>query len=162
MAPRREDLGSWLEGTPDEPSSEGESGLGLPAHGRGSMAGLGRRLAAVGIDWFASLAVAWVFFPDAQSAAPGLFSGDPTATLAVFAGTTAVLVSTLGTTIGHRVLGIQVVRLRDLRTPGGWPPPGLAGIVRTVLLSLVIPAAIWDRDGRGMHDAAAGTAIVRR
>ena len=126
------------------------------------MARLGRRIAALAIDWFASLAVSWVFFPDPQSAAPGLLSGDPTATLAVFAGTTAILVSTLGTTIGHRLLGLQVVRLRDVRDPAGWRPPGLAGLLRTVLLSLGIPAAIWDRDGRGMHDAAAGTVIVRR
>lgn len=160
MAPRRGDLGSWLEGTPGDP--EGRSGLGLPSRGRGSVAGLGRRIAALGIDWFASLAVTWLFFPDPQSPAPGLFSGDPTATLAVFAASTAVLVSTLGSTIGHRVLGLQVVRVRDLGRPDGWPAPGLAGVLRTVLLALVIPAAIWDRDGRGMHDAAAGTVLVRR
>jgi uncharacterized RDD family membrane protein YckC len=33
--------------------------------------------------------------------------------------------------------------------------------VRTVLLCLVIPAFIWDRDGRGLHDKAAGTVVVR-
>jgi uncharacterized RDD family membrane protein YckC len=30
-----------------------------------------------------------------------------------------------------------------------------------VLLALLVPALIWDRDGRGMHDKAAGTALVR-
>jgi uncharacterized RDD family membrane protein YckC len=25
----------------------------------------------------------------------------------------------------------------------------------------VIPATIWDRDGRGLHDKAAGTVVVR-
>jgi uncharacterized RDD family membrane protein YckC len=26
---------------------------------------------------------------------------------------------------------------------------------------LVIPAVIWDRDGRGMHDRLLGTVVVR-
>ncbi|MFE4466652.1 RDD family protein, partial [Oerskovia sp. NPDC056781] len=30
-----------------------------------------------------------------------------------------------------------------------------------VLLCLVVPAVVWDGDGRGMHDKAAGTVIVR-
>ncbi|MCU1514874.1 MAG: hypothetical protein JWO10_1964, partial [Microbacteriaceae bacterium] len=34
--------------------------------------------------------------------------------------------------------------------------------LRTVLLSLVIPAVIWDLDQRGLHDKAAGTVLVRR
>ena len=33
--------------------------------------------------------------------------------------------------------------------------------LRTLLLCLVVPAAIWDGDGRGLHDKAAGTAVVR-
>jgi uncharacterized RDD family membrane protein YckC len=36
------------------------------------------------------------------------------------------------------------------------------GAVRTALLCLVIPAVVWDADGRGLHDKAAGTVIVRR
>jgi len=38
--------------------------------------------------------------------------------------------------------------------------PGQA-IVRTLLLFLLVPAVIWDRDGRGLHDRASGTAVVR-
>jgi hypothetical protein len=33
--------------------------------------------------------------------------------------------------------------------------------VRTVLLCLAIPAFIWDRDQRGLHDRVAGTMLVR-
>jgi uncharacterized RDD family membrane protein YckC len=29
-----------------------------------------------------------------------------------------------------------------------------------VLLLLFIPALIWDRDGRGLHDRAAGTVVL--
>jgi hypothetical protein len=34
--------------------------------------------------------------------------------------------------------------------------------VRTVLLCLVIPAVVWDAEGRSLHDRVAGTVIVRR
>ena len=41
--------------------------------------------------------------------------------------------------------------------------PGLlSALVRTALLCLVVPAVVWDADGRGLHDRVAGTAIVRR
>ncbi len=172
MAPRREDLGSWLEGGPGEPSADRPSGLGLPSAGPGSRATLGRRVVALLVDWTLSLAVAARLFPDPTSPAPGIFAADPTGTLGVFAVSTAVLVATLGFTIGHRLVGIRVVRVRDLATRGaagspaqalGPRAPGLvAGLVRTVLLCLVIPAVVWDGEGRGMHDAAAGTVLVRR
>jgi len=35
-------------------------------------------------------------------------------------------------------------------------------VVRGLLLSLVVPALFTDWDGRGLHDRASGTAVVRR
>jgi hypothetical protein len=90
------------------------------------------------------------------------------ATLGVFAIENLVLVGTLGTTVGHRLLGLRVVRVASGVTEPTGPAelaaqPGLlAGAVRAVLLCLVIPAVVWDADGRGMHDRLAGTVIVRR
>ncbi len=55
---------------------------------------------------------------------------------------------------------LAVVDSRRRPVPG--PPGLLAGAVRTGLLCLVIPAVVWDKDGRGLHDLAARTAIVRR
>lgn len=147
-------MGSWLEGPPTDPAAR--SGLGLPADGTGSLARMPRRIMALVVDWFVSLAVSGLLFPE-DGAARGVLAGDRLATLAVFAASTAVLVALLGHTIGHRLAGLRVVRLRDGRTPGPW-----AALVRTGLLLLVIPAVVWDRDGRGLHDVAAGTAIVRR
>ena len=87
-----------------------------------------------------------------------LFDYHPMATLAVFAVENILLVSTLGYTIGHRALGI-VVRPEV----AGIPTIGfLRGAIRSLLLCLVIPAAVWDADGRGLHDKAARTVIVRR
>lgn len=165
VAGRRDDLGSWLEGTPaGEPD---DAGLGLPATGPGSRARLGRRVVGVGLDWLASLAVSSAAFPDPNRLSGGIFAGRPLATLGIFAASTIVLVALLGTTIGHRLAGIRVVRLADVvatDTEGrrGLRPPGLVpAVVRTALMCLVVPAVVWDADGRGLHDAAAGTVVVR-
>ena len=34
-------------------------------------------------------------------------------------------------------------------------------VVRTVLLMLLVPAVIFDKDGRGLHDRYSDTAVVR-
>lgn len=165
MGSPREDLGSWLEGTPGDPGPA-QTRLGLPRRGSGSLASVGRRLAAVGIDWALSLAISAAFFPGADGQMLPLLSGDPLATLAVFAASTVLLVATLGHTVGQRLVGLRVVRLRDVadgQDPACVRAPGLlAALVRTVLLCLVIPAAVRDSSGRGMHDVAAATVIVRR
>lgn len=110
------------------------------------MATLGRRVVALCIDWLLSMLISYLVF-DAHSMA----------TLGVFAVENLLLVSTLGYTVGHRVMGLQVRVLGgEGRMVGLW-----RGFVRTALLCLVIPAVVWDGDGRGMHDKAAGTVIVR-
>jgi uncharacterized RDD family membrane protein YckC len=37
----------------------------------------------------------------------------------------------------------------------------LRAIGRTALLCLLVPAVIFDRDGRGLHDRLTDTAVVR-
>jgi uncharacterized RDD family membrane protein YckC len=105
---------------------------------------VGRRLVAVTIDWLVAVAIS-----------SGFFGYDPVATLLVFFGTTTILVATLGSTIGQRLLGIGV-RREDLG------PPGLGrAALRTFALCLVVPAVVWGPDGRGLHDRWAGTRILR-
>lgn len=148
----RKDLGSWLGGTvpgaerPDWPGQR----LGLPQTGAGSMAPLGRRIAALCIDWVLCSLVAAAFFGYRWGGHSGSFTP-----LLVFVVENVLLVSLVGTTIGHRLLGLHVQRVDG-------SVPGLAGgTIRSLLLALVIPAVIWDSDGRGMHDKAAATVIVR-
>ena len=119
--------------------------LGLPESGPRSIARPGRRLLALAIDWGTAVLVSLAFF-----------AYDPLATLAVFAAVQIVFLLTANGSPGHLVLGMRVVPV----TGGylGWWRP----IVRTVLLSLVIPAVIWDRDQRGLHDLLIGTVLVRR
>ena len=44
----------------------------------------------------------------------------------------------------------------------GRPASVVQVAIRSLLLCLAIPALIWDRDGRGLHDKAANTVLVRR
>lgn len=142
----REDIGSWLEGAPSNDAGAAGERLGLPSGGTGSLATLGRRIPALFIDWFACMGVSAL-----------LFDGNPTATLAVFLVENILLIGFLGFTLGHRVVGIGVRRLDGATFVGP-----LRATVRSVLLCLVIPAVVWDGDGRGLHDRAAGTVLVRR
>lgn len=163
----REDIGSWLDGTgPGDDGSGSGHRLGLPATGSGSLASLTRRVAALAVDWAACLLISAAFF-----------DSDPVATLAVFAVENVLLVATIGHTLGHRLMGIQVRRApartaagADGARPGAGTSgtsaaPGPVGLpraaLRTALICLVIPAVVWDGDGRGLHDRAAGTLIVR-
>ena len=141
----RKDLGSWLTG-PDTSGISKYPGerLGLPESGPGSIARAGRRIVAICIDWGIALLISNY-----------AFGGNPWGTLAVFAAEQALLIGTLGYSIGHRILGIHVVRL------GGAPAGPLPAVVRTLLVCLVIPAVIFDPDQRGLHDKALNTVLVR-
>ena len=115
-----------------------------PRPAPGATAGLGRRVLALFVDWALCSAVAFGFW--------GSTTWGP---LIVFAVSTAVLVGTVGSTLGHRVTGL-VVRRED----GAWAGP-VRAVVRTVVLCLVLPAVIVDREQRGLHDRWARTVIVR-
>jgi uncharacterized RDD family membrane protein YckC len=142
----RDDLGSWLDGAGSgDDGAHAGSRLGLPESGPGSLASLVRRVAALCVDWAVCLLISAAFF-----------GGDPTATLAIFAVENVLLVASIGHTLGHRLLGIHV------RRAVGAGPVGLGrAALRTLLVCLVIPAVVWDGDGRGLHDRSAGTLIVR-
>lgn len=150
----RRDLGSWLQGPKQTLEEQGYDfgykgeRLGMPQTGPGSVAGVGRRLGALTIDWIACLLVARLIF--------GRDGGDVALeTMGLFAVMTIVLVSFGGASFGQRILGLRVVSV-----PGGGPVPIPRVMLRTVLLCLVVPAVIWDRDQRGLHDRAAGTVVV--
>jgi hypothetical protein len=134
--------------TPAESRWPGER-LGLPAEGPRSIARFGRRLGAIFIDWGIALVIALAFFRD------GPWQPNSWATLAIFAVEQLVFLWTVNGSIGHLILRMRVVPLVPGRL-GLWRP-----LVRTVLLCLLIPAFIWDRDQRGVHDRLAGTLLVR-
>ncbi len=155
----RRDIGSWLAGPQlgRTDASDGEirhrgARLGLPAHGRGSMAGTGRRIVALLIDWTLCQLIAAAFLGYSLGQNSGLTMFAP---LLVFVVENILMVATLGQTVGHRLLGMRVTALGR-----GYVGPARATL-RTLLLAVVIPAVVWDADGRGLHDKAAGTVLVR-
>jgi uncharacterized RDD family membrane protein YckC len=148
--------GSWLDGPgggslATDPDSYAGERLGLPQQGPRSVAGMGRRLGALFIDWGIALLIVSPFTGH-RAFAPG--SNSPWV-LAVFAAEYIVLVSLVGRTIGMRLCGIGIMRLDGGRVAFPWV------VVRTILLLLVVPAVIYDRDRRGLHDKAADCVVVR-
>jgi uncharacterized RDD family membrane protein YckC len=119
--------------------------LGLPEQGSGSLAKVGRRAVALAIDWALSMLAAGAFF-----------NSDNTATLGFFMVQQWLLIATLGSSFGHRVMGLRVVKLDGSHV--GLIP----SLIRVLLILLVIPAVIWDADNRGLHDKAAKTVLVLR
>jgi len=105
-----------------------------------------RRVLALVVDWLLALLIG-------STLLPGLASFGP---LVVFGVVQVLLVGTAGFSVGHRVMGLSVTRLDS------GPLGPLGALVRTVLLLLVVPAVVMDEDGRGLHDRAAGSVVVRR
>ena len=121
------------------------------------MAGWGRRIVALLLDWFASTAVAALVFGyqwvGATAGEQGWVGATP---LLVLLLEVTILTAVAGGSFGQLALRVAVVRL-DRR-----PVTLLHALVRTVLICLVIPPLVFTRDRRGLHDLAVGTVAVRR
>lgn len=117
----------------------------------GEVAGLGRRFAALAIDWLVSTGVALLVV-----GASGYLSNQASlATLLVFAVEVTAFTWLIGASFGQRLLGLSVVRIDGERL-SLW-----RALLRTLLLCLVIPAVVMDSYGRGLHDRAVGSIVVR-
>jgi len=151
----RRDVASWLGGPgAQRPETAGDhpgKRLGMPGSGPGSIARFGRRLVAVFIDWTMCQILAFGLFhvPFGQGG-PGSW-----VPLGLFALENVLLVGTIGSTFGQRVLGMGLISMNGGRATV------VQVLLRTFLLCLAVPALIWDRDGRGLHDKSAGTVLVR-
>lgn len=136
------------------PAYRGER-LGLPEAGSGSLSTTGVRLGAFVIDALASSLIAALFVPllhgaGAAARLPGSWSLVPLAVDYVL----GVLVA--GRTVGMALLGLRLIRVdRDAAVDP------LRAVLRTLLLFVLVPAVIWDRDGRGLHDRLTDTAVVK-
>lgn len=141
-----------MASTPERPTTFGElppsnypgERLGLPQTGPRSVGRLGRRLAALAIDWGIGVVISLAFFRY-EAWAIYLF----------FVLANVLFIPTIGGSIGHRLLGMRVVPIAGGYV-GWWRP-----LVRTGLLCLVIPALVWDSDQRGFHDKVAQTVLLR-
>ena len=144
--------GTWLSGPEAAGASLRAPGewrgqrLGLPEDGTGAVATFGRRLIAFFVDAVVSGLVAGLWTAPEP---PGPWSFVPLTVLY------AVAVPLTGQTLGMRLLGMRVVQM------GRGRPDVPRSVLRYLLLCLLVPAVISDRDGRGLHDKAAQTVVVR-
>jgi uncharacterized RDD family membrane protein YckC len=72
-----------------------------------------------------------------------------------------VLDYVVGLLVAGRTLGMYLFGLRVIRVSRDVAVDPLRALGRTVLLALLIPALVFDRDNRGMHDRLTDTAVVR-
>ena len=146
---------SWLDG-PQIPAEKGFSSypgetFGLPKEGPGALASVGRRAAGVAIDWVICLIVASFITMFTTS-----LGGNATLTLILW-----LLVGIIGGFLFARTPGMAVLGMGVARVDQPGEKVGLwRAIVRTLLTAFVLPAALVDEDGRGMHDRGTGTAVI--
>ncbi|MFI0925595.1 RDD family protein [Streptomyces sp. NPDC021012] len=151
----RQALGSWLSGpraaAEDAGVDFGYRGeqLGLPEEGPGSIARPGRRLGALAVDWALCMLIAYGLITDGYNQATGNWA------LVILFVLGVLTVGTVGSTPGKRIFGLRVLSVNGGRL-------GLFRVaLRSLLVCLAIPALIWDRDGRGLHDRLSGAVQVR-
>jgi uncharacterized RDD family membrane protein YckC len=126
--------------------------FGLPADGVGSTVGILRRFGALTVDWLLGYLIAALFSgPDAVGS-PAL----SWTVLGVWFLLTAVPVALFGASAGMTAFGIRVASI-DAEAVAGVP----RALLRTALIALVVPALVRDADGRGWHDRATRTIVVR-
>ena len=159
----RDVTGSWLSGPTtsadgSEPAFKGQR-LGLPEHGEGSIASLGVRAGAILVDWLLAYAIVGVAV---TLGGPGMFGAESFAGVSSWAvpllwGTMGVVcVWLFAQTPGQAVMGIGTARIDAQERVGFW-----RSFVRVLFIFFLLPPLIQDEDGRGMHDRATGTALIR-
>ncbi|KZS59129.1 RDD family protein [Mycobacterium ostraviense] len=127
--------------------------LGFPRTGPGSLAPMGRRLAALCIDWLVAYGLALLGLGVGAWSQTMLSS----MVLVIWLLLGVIAVRLFGFTPGQLLLGLVVV------TVDGPLPVGVGRLVaRGLLIALVIPPLFTDSDGRGLQDRLTGTAVVRR
>jgi uncharacterized RDD family membrane protein YckC len=106
------------------------------------------------IDWLAAYAVTLGFFSGGGSLlerSRGVGGG----VLIVLAVEYLFLVSLGGSSFGHRIVGLKVVRFSD----GGTATP-IQVLIRTVLMITIVAAITFDENGRGINERLSNTVLV--
>jgi hypothetical protein len=116
----------------------------------------GRRLLGITLDWLASYAIALGFFAGTgpileRTSQVGI------SVLLILAVQYMILITFGGSSFGHRVVGLKVVRFSD----GGAITP-IQALIRTVLLLAIVTAITFDENGRGVNERLSNTVLVRR
>jgi uncharacterized RDD family membrane protein YckC len=116
----------------------------------------GRRALGITIDWLASYAIALGFFAGGGNFADRVPGARLPVLLVLFA-EYSLLVALTGTSFGHRVVGLKVIRFSD----GGQVTP-LQALIRTALLLPIVTAITFDENGRGINERLSNTVLIRK
>ena len=138
-----------------DPTTWPGSRLGLPREGSGAVAPFSVRAFGFVVDIVASALVAGLITLQLEKPSDVVRQLIP---YGVLFAELVLLVALTGQTLGMRLMGVKVVRLKDVTRPPGF----LTALTRTVPLLLTVGlAGFFTRDGRGLHDLAAGAVVVR-
>lgn len=127
--------------------------LGLPPNGRGSLASWRARIAALILDWGASMIVAVFLFGTGVLREGGWKAW---MILAVYFVQSAVLTALTGSSFGQLLARIVIVRLDG--EPLGW----LRALARAAMICLVLPTVVIGAERRALNDLVLGTVVVNR
>ncbi|MEP6667230.1 MAG: RDD family protein [Nocardioidaceae bacterium] len=141
-------------------SEQGDSGhdypgrrRGLPEQGPGAVAGWGRRVLALVIDWALSMLAVSAFIGQDVWTGQGAARWAP---LLVFGFEVWILTTLVRGSAGQLITGVVI------RRTSGQPLDLLRALLRTVLICLVFPPVIYNRDQQGLHDLAVDAIALRR
>ena len=115
----------------------------------------GRRALGITIDWIACYAISLGFFAGGGSFSDRVPGARFPVLLLLFA-EYSILVALTGTSFGHRVVGLKVVRFSD-----GGPVTPLQALIRTALLLPIVTAITFDENGRGINERLSNTVLIR-
>lgn len=127
--------------------------LGLPESGRGALASWRARIAALIIDWAASMALAVILFGTGVLREAGWRGW---MIMAVFFVQSSVLTALAGGSFGHILAKIGVARV------DGRPIGVLRAIARQAMICLVLPTIVIGAERRALNDLALGTVVINR
>lgn len=113
---------------------------------------LGRRVAAITLDWLACYAIIAALSGGIGQMGPNR----SLSILALFFAEVSLLTALQGASLGQKILRMKVVRFSD----GGAITP-LRALVRTIFLVLVVTAVTYDENGRGIHERISGSILKR-
>jgi uncharacterized RDD family membrane protein YckC len=112
---------------------------------------LGRRVAAIALDWLASIGVVLLVLGTGSY----LTSTGSLAILAVFFAEIVIFTWLITGSFGQKVLGLSVTRTDGSRL-AFWRIA-----VRTALICLVLPPVVMNDEGRGLHDLAVDSIVTK-
>lgn len=127
--------------------------IGLPESGPGSLASWFARIAALILDWGASMLVATFLFGDGVIREGGWKAW---MILAVFFVQSAVLTALTGSSFGQLLARIGIHRLDGHRL--GWA----RAVTRAAMICLVLPTVVVGAERRALNDLVLGTVVVNR